>query len=70
MKATKVLDFLSTCAIEVYENEPSSYVELMMDNHKCVEYPQGSGQKYYIPEDTGYFVNEEVYDYLIEYFLI
>ena len=68
MEANQVLEFLDVYGTEVNENETGSYVELMMDNHKCVEYQE---KQYYIPEDT-YYENdeEEVYYYLVENHLL
>lgn len=63
-----VQDFLDVYGIKVSENEDCSYVELMMDNHKCVEY---NGVKYYIPEDTAYSIIEQsCYDLLVEKYLV
>ena len=35
---SEVEQFLEDHAIEVQEDEPSEYVELIMDNHKCTEW--------------------------------
>jgi hypothetical protein len=39
---------LDTYCTKIQKHEKSSYVELMMDNHKCIEY---DGQQYYLPEE-------------------
>ncbi len=58
-----VLDFLSKYCTIVEDNETSDYVELMMDNHKCVEF---GGDEYYVPEDVCYDEDEEmIYNYLV-----
>lgn len=63
----KIKTFLDTYGIEVEENEPSSYVELMMDNHKCIVL---ENKQYYIPEDKAYTTEEdEIYD-LLTYFQV
>lgn len=67
MEAQKIVDFLDTYGILVEKNEPDHYVELMMDDHKCVEFNE---ERYYIPENWGYESEEaEVFDYLEEYHL-
>jgi hypothetical protein len=38
---------LETYGVKVRENESSDYVELMMDDHKCVEF---EGQAWYLPD--------------------
>lgn len=62
LKDSKVAKFLDNHAIEVGENEPDHYVELMMDNHKCTEW---KGKQYYI-SDSLQLDDEEVkiYDVL------
>tara|TARA_B100000963_G_scaffold69127_1_gene57541 strand:- start:11737 stop:11952 length:216 start_codon:yes stop_codon:yes gene_type:complete len=56
-------NYVDSICIEVKEDEHLSYVELMMDNHKCIEW---GGREYYIPEDyTAADEDEEfVYEYL------
>jgi hypothetical protein len=44
----EVGEFLESRGIEVKPNEPMNYVELMMDNHRCIEW---KGKQYYVPED-------------------
>ncbi len=40
--------FIETYCTKVMNEEESSYVELMMDDHKCIEY---EGQQYYLAEE-------------------
>ena len=59
---SEVEEFLSNHAIEVSGNEPDHYVELMMDNHKCVEW---KGKEYYISDSLTLVDDEEkIYDVL------
>ena len=58
----EVEEFLSNYGIEVLENEPDHYVELMMDNHKCIEF---KGEQYYISDSLTLTEDEEkIYDVL------
>ncbi len=58
----EVKKFLDTHGIEVEKNEPISYVELMMDNHKCTEW---KGVQYYISDSLDMSEDEEkIYDIL------
>lgn len=61
-----VLDYLNVFGTKVRKNESDSYVELMMDNHKCINY---DGKLYYIPDSftSDYQVN--MFDYLVENYL-
>jgi hypothetical protein len=59
---SEVEEFLSNHGIEVDENEPDHYVELMMDNHKCTEW---NGVQYYLSD--GLILTEyegKIYDVL------
>ena len=59
---SEVEEFLSNHAIEVSGNEHDHYVELMMDNHKCVEW---KGKEYYISDSLTLVDDEEkIYDVL------
>ena len=59
---SEVEQFLDTHGIEVEKNEPISYVELMMDNHKCTEW---QGKQYYISDSLDLSDDEEkIYDVL------
>ena len=57
-----VEEFLEETCTEVQANETLAYCELMMDNHKCIEY---GGKQYYIPE-TNFGDEEIIYDFLID----
>ncbi len=62
LEDSEVNEFLSNHSIEVSENEPDHYVELMMDNHKCVEW---KGKQYYISDSLTLVDDEEkIYDVL------
>ena len=59
---SEVAEFLEDHAIEVEENEPDHYVELMMDNHKCTEW---KGKQYYISDSLDLSKDEQkIYDVL------
>ena len=59
---SEVAEFLEDHAIEVEENEPDHYVELMMDNHKCTEW---NGKQYYISDSLDLSDDEQkIYDVL------
>lgn len=65
----KIMDFLNDFCIKVEENEPDYYVSLMMDNHHCVELME---EQYYVPKSHFLYGEEEyeIYDYLIENYLV
>ena len=59
---SEVKQFLDTHGIEVEENEPDNYVELMMDDHKCTEW---KGVQYYLSDSLDLSDDEEkIYDVL------
>ena len=59
---SEVEQFLEDHAIEVEENEPINYIELMMDNHKC---SQWKDKQYYISDSLDLSDDEEkIYDVL------
>jgi len=59
---SEVEQFLEDHAIEVEDNEPNNYVELMMDNHKCTEW---NGKQYYISDSLDLTDDEQtIYDVL------
>jgi hypothetical protein len=59
---SEVEQFLEDHGIEVEENEPMNYVELMMDNHKCTEWKD---KQYYISDSLDLSDDEEkIYDVL------
>ena len=49
MEKNKINIFLDTYCILVSENEDLSITELMMDDHKCINY---EGTEYYVPENN------------------
>jgi hypothetical protein len=55
-------NYVDTICTEVREGEGSGYVDLMMDNHKCIEW---GGREYYIPED--YVAANEDEEFVYEY---
>jgi len=50
-----VKDYLKENCVKVRKNETDVYVELMVDNHKCINY---GGIEYYVPDSS--YSNEEV----------
>ena len=59
---SEVAQFLEDHGIEVEDNEPNNYVELMMDNHKCTEW---NGKQYYISDSLSLTEDEDkIYDVL------
>jgi hypothetical protein len=59
---SEVEQFLEDHAIEVEDNEPMNYVELMMDNHKCTEW---NDKQYYISDSLDLSEDEQIiYDVL------
>ncbi len=59
----EVMKFLEDHAIEVEENEPINYIELMMDNHKCCQWKD---KQYYISDSLDLSDDEEkIYDVLV-----
>jgi hypothetical protein len=62
LEDSEVIEFLDNHGIEVGENEPDHYVELMMDNHKCTEF---KNKQYYLSDSlTLTEEEEEIYDVL------
>jgi hypothetical protein len=62
----EVNEFLSNHGIEVEDNEPTSYVELIMDNHKCINW---NNKKYYISDCLLLTNNEEKICEILTYYL-
>lgn len=57
-------NFIKKFGTKVNDNEPSDYVELMMDDHKCITH---NNNQYYIYENEMFSNTEqEVFDYLIK----
>jgi len=57
--------FIEKYCIKVEENEPGHYVELMMDNHRCIIW---EGVQYYIPRSNSDM--ENMHDKLYDHFQI
>jgi len=59
-----IKDFLETYGTKVLEGESSDFVELMMDDHICVEFDY---VQYYIPENNSFYTEDEdlVYEFLM-----
>jgi hypothetical protein len=51
-----IIQFLSTYCTEVLENESPAYVELMMDDHDCIEY---ESVQYYVPKNHFLFSEDD-----------
>lgn len=49
-------DFLDAFCTESKDNEGSDFAELMMDNHKCIEY---EGVTYYVPENSILYTEDD-----------
>jgi hypothetical protein len=65
LQDSEVDKFISNHGIEVEENEPDNYVELMMDNHKCIQWKD---RQYYISDSLVLTNDEEkIYDVLVYY---
>jgi hypothetical protein len=63
---SQVNEFLNSHGIEVEKNEPTNYVELMMDNHKCIQW---KNKQYYISDSLCLKDEEEnIYNDLFDYF--
>lgn len=64
-----IRDFLERYCTMVINNEEASYVELMMDNHFCIEY---ENIEYYVPDDNLSWGDDEqlIRDMLEALFLI
>ena len=58
-----IKEFLKDRCTKVRKNESCDYVELMMDNHKCIEY---GGKQYYVPEENLFGEDEIIYDFLVD----
>lgn len=61
----EVETYLEEIGIKVREDEPDHYVELMMDNHKCVQY---NGVQYYIPEENNFGTDDQIFDLLVTFY--
>ena len=63
---SEVEQFLEDHAIEVEDNEPDNYVELMMDNHKCTEWKD---KQYYISDSLDLSEDEQIIFDVLAYVL-
>lgn len=66
VKDSEVNSFIETYGIEVDENESDHYVELMMDDHKCIKW---KGKEYYIGENLNLDDRDERVYMIIAYSL-
>lgn len=59
-----ILDFLEKYGTKVLEGESSDFVELMMDDHICVEFGY---TQYYIPQNNSSYTEDEdlIYEFLM-----
>lgn len=59
-----IKDFLETYGTKALEGESSDFVELMMDDHICVEVDY---VQYYIPKNNFFYTEDEdlVYEFLM-----
>ena len=57
-----IKEFLKARATKVRKKETDSYVELMMDNHKCIQY---GDKQYYLPEENLFGEEEKIFDFLV-----
>jgi F420-dependent methylenetetrahydromethanopterin dehydrogenase len=55
-------NYIDAICTEVKEDEEPGYVDLMMDNHKCIEWGE---KEYYIPEN--YIAANEDEEFVYEY---
>jgi hypothetical protein len=51
-----IATFLEKFATKVKDNEDDAYVELMMDDHFCIEYED---RQFYIPEDNSLYTSDD-----------
>jgi hypothetical protein len=64
-----IRDFLKKYCTRVQENETSDFVELMIDNHKCIEF---EGVEYYVPDDNSFWNEDEelLQEFIIDKFAV
>lgn len=58
-------NYLKERSVKVKDNEEDHFVELMMDNHKCVEY---KNVQYYIPEENNFDKESKIFDLLVDFY--
>jgi hypothetical protein len=64
----QIIEFLEEHCTKVRHNEKCDYVELMMDNHHCVEF---DGEQYYVPKECMLDPkDEDIRDLLIDNYLV
>jgi len=65
MKKQLIKEYLKQFGTKVMADEDAAYVELMIDNHKCIKW---YGIEYYIPENSMLYgeVEERIYEHLVE----
>jgi len=58
-----IQEFLDKFGTKVLENEDSAQVDLMMDDHICVEW---DGAEYYVPENNSSYTEDDdlIYEFL------
>lgn len=63
-----IKDFIDCFCIKVREDEDVAFVELMMDDHKCIVW---DGQAYYIPENHSIYSDDDtlIYEFLTSCYL-
>jgi hypothetical protein len=66
MSTNQILGFLEKYCTKVKHNEKSHYVDLMMDNHYCVEFNE---TQWYVPK-TSVPNHEIIREHLIDNYLI
>ena len=59
----KINDFIKEYCTKVRANESCSYTELMMDNHRCIEW---NNKNFYLPENNSFWSEgeQEIADFL------
>lgn len=51
-----IVDFLDKYGKKVLPNESMEYIELMMDDHICVEFDD---VEYYVPKDNSHYTEDD-----------
>lgn len=57
-----VLAFLAQYGTKVKRNEDSAYVELMMDDHICIDFDD---REYYVPKNNSFYTEDD--EMILEY---
>lgn len=68
----RINEFLDKFCTKVRSNEDDAYVELMIDDHYCIEYGIKEIKEYYVPENNSSFTpeDEQISDYLHEEYCV